>query len=789
MPIETLDPKNSVLFLGSGFSAGAISISKRELPAGNALLKLLAAELDEDPAELDLKSAADEFISRSDLNLYNLLYETFTASKLLAYQSEILALPWARIYTTNYDDILSLAKGSNFPSYTFDDPRPRKLPNSFGVYLHGSIRRANEENADQQLILNNKSYDIIARQYPTWFNEFQRDRQRFDACYFIGFSLSDHHIAGLMTAGEESKKRTYFVSRKDPKPMFVRRASDYGEVVPIGLEAFPSLAKTLPMPEKPQSIAGLQSFKLLRPGMDSKALTAPTPVEIINLVTLGSFNQSRYFNTPPALSYVADREEPVSATIELLKQNKTILAHSRLGNGKSIFVSVLASEATGKGYKCLVWRRAGQRLSQDLEVLAEQTRVLIIFDDYDAAIENIERVSRGVPDAKFVVTVRTSQQEVRLHEIIESLPSPVKRVNINPFSASDKRQLLAILDRAGARVDRLEETIQSAQEVRDIVTQLYNHTDIREKISISMRDVPAQVSQILIMTCLIKYAGVKVEDSYLQSIAGRDVYTDLRGAGSFVGDLLDLRDDAVEMRSSLLSEFMVQRIFSVRSILDGCYTIATSSIRRRANRVHRRLSGELMKYSTLQRLLRFNSNLDEELEAHYERLSNDKDINAEPLFWLQYAILMKTSGNIANARLFLNTGYERARRIDGYKTFQLDTQALSIYMLEERASNDEAVGNLTVIVDAIRIISNMIGDQSDRQYAIEVIGEIPAFIEVRHSVLKDPEKIALIFELNRAIRNLAALPLEEQTYSGSELVRAELEKAVAVLAAPTKRNS
>lgn len=34
LPIETLDPKNSVLFLGSGFSAKATNIANEELPAG-----------------------------------------------------------------------------------------------------------------------------------------------------------------------------------------------------------------------------------------------------------------------------------------------------------------------------------------------------------------------------------------------------------------------------------------------------------------------------------------------------------------------------------------------------------------------------------------------------------------------------------------------------------------------------------------------------------------------------------------------------------------------------------
>jgi hypothetical protein len=781
MPIESLDPANSVLFLGSGFSAGATNIAKEKIPAGHPLLERLAGLLGEDPKDLDLKSAADEFLSRSDLSLYELLYETFTTSELLPYQRDVLALPWARIYTTNYDDIISQVKGASFPLFTFDEPRPRRLPSSFAVHLHGSIRRATEDNADDQLILNNKSYDVIAREHPHWFYEFQRDRRTFEACYFMGFSLQDHHISGLMTSGEESVKRTYFVSRIGPKPSFVRRASEYGEVAPIGFEAFANFGRTLPKPERPKDLGALQSFKYLRPGLDSKELAKPTPLEIINLVSFGTFSQSRFFNTPADQGYVALRKNAVDETIAALTSAKTALVHSRLGNGKTIFTSIMSASATKKGFACLLWRRAGRNLAQDLETICEHKKVLVIFDDYDSAIENVERVLAGVPHAKFVITVRTGQQEVRFHEISEKFPAPVKRINLNPFSDDDREQLLAILHRSGAQIANLESTVRSARDIRDIVTQLYNHSEIRTKLHAVLDDAPPALIRIVVLASLLKWAGVETDDSYLQELAGRDVYAELRKHEAFANDFLEAHDDKVEMRSALLSEYFLQRIFNTKSVLDGCYEITTSSTRRKTDRAHRRLSGELMKFSTLRRFLRHHPDSDDALDRHYVRLSNDKDVNAEPLFWLQYAILMKTSGDLPTARMFLNAGYERAAKMDGFKTFQLDTQALSIYLLEASGRHDPTVEGLDEILAAVKSVADMISDQSHRYHAIDVIGEVPAFIEARRAALKESEKIAVVFELNRTAQALAALPLEDQIYTGSEIVRGQLEAAVASL--------
>ncbi|WP_395496175.1 SIR2 family protein [Acetobacter sp. KSO5] len=781
MSIKNFDPENSVLFLGSGFSAKATNIADDLVPTSDPLLNRLASELEEDPAELDLKAAADEFLERSDLSLYQLLSETFTISKTLDYQRDILSFPWARIYTTNYDDMVNAVKGPNFPIFTFDETRPRQLPRAFAVYLHGSIRKANEENASEQLILNNRSYDIIAHQFPEWFDEFKRDRRTFEACYFMGFSLRDHHISGLMTAGEGAVKRTYFVTRENPQRSFVRRASDYGQILPIGFGNFATLAKTLPKPNKPQTLNALQSFKYLRPGLDGKVLANPTPVEIFNLVSFGAFNQGRFFNTQDESSYVALRSKAAEDTLAALKNAKTILVHSKLGNGKTIFSSILALNAMKQGFVCLLWRSAKRNLAQDLDVISGHKRVLIIFDDYDEAIENIERIATSVPDAKFIVTVRTGQQEVRFHEISKRLPPEIRRINLNIFDTNDREQLLAILYRAGLQTRDLAEIVHSAREIRDIVTQLYNHTEIRQKIHEVVNSAGTGIRQILVFSSLIKWVGVDIEDDYLQELAGRDVYIELRGAAGISNDLLDVHNDKIEMRSSLLSEFLIQHIFSSEDILDACYEIATSSTRRRQERIHRRLAGELMKVSTLQSFLQNHATSDVLIDKYFIRLSRDTSVNEEPLFWLQYSILMKSLGEIPKARMFLDASYERARKIKGFKTFQLDTQALSIYLIEEIENPNSNVEGLEDILGAINTVTDMITDQSNRQYAIQVIGEIPLFVETRLTAFTQPEKVALVFQLNRVSQALSNLSIDEQIYSGSEIIRAKIQAAVSLL--------
>ena len=103
------------------------------------------------------------------------------------------------------------------------------------------------------------------------------------------------------------------------------------------------------------------------------------------------------------------------------------------------------------------------------------------------------------------------------------------------------------------------------------------------------------MTHAVVLASLIKWAGVETDDTYLQELKGHDVYVYLRKSEGFANDFLDMHDDKIEMRSALLSDYLIQRIFTAKQILDGCYEIATSSTRRKKDRAHRRLSGELIK--------------------------------------------------------------------------------------------------------------------------------------------------------------------------------------------------
>jgi len=186
LPTE-LDSQNSILFLGSGFSQGAVNIQNGNLPIGGVLKAILAKDLEVDPNDYDLKTLSDEYASRSNLSLYQKLYHLFTVQKLTTDQKEILKRKWLRIYTTNYDDAAEFSYQEDrisTQSFSYDDEKPKRLASGAIIHLHGTIRKTTEENVLQQLILNESSYVRQHFEKSPWYDDFIRDLRFSSACFF-----------------------------------------------------------------------------------------------------------------------------------------------------------------------------------------------------------------------------------------------------------------------------------------------------------------------------------------------------------------------------------------------------------------------------------------------------------------------------------------------------------------------------------------------------------------------------------------------------------------------------
>ena len=781
--IDELDASGSILFLGAGFSLGAKNIRGRDVPSGTGLRDELARILKVTSDQYTLETLVEEVHSRQNLSLYRILYRLFTVNKLNKNHIDILNLSWRRIYTTNYDDAIEFhhsQKNNNLPSYMYDDPKPRKLLNGSTIHLHGAIRSATEENILNQLILNESSYIRRHFEKSIWYDEFIRDMRFCDACFFVGYSLRDYHISALLLQNPVFQNKTYFVTRKKPDSILVNRLNPYGKILPIGVNGFADICRTASKPDFSGDLHTLKAFKYMDPLRDKKTLHPPTPIEILNLVTYGVFNYDRCLSTLPRAQYVVPRQDLADQSVKELRDVRCLLIHSYIGNGKSIFLYILAHKLSENGYRCFECRPNPIMQKKEFNFLATLGKVAIFFDSYDTAVEYVQQLAEELPNAKFIISIRTAIQDVRLHEVQARLPGPMHRISLNGMREKDANDFTELLDRSGVRVTGLEEAIRECQDFREIIVSLYNNVEIKEKVQQELTPIlnDKRCRSVFIAIHLLNWVGHYVDAAFLRTVTGTDAYAEIGRFPEISRDVFRLDDDDIHVRSPMFSQYLLQRHFDTSDILDCVYSIITESVSRRAERRYQAILSSVMRFSNLERALINDPGRLDSLAILFDKLHRDIEVNREPLFWLQYSILMTACRNLEAAERFIRSAYSRAENRPHFRTFQIDTYALRLFLLIETQSNGAStIARFDEIIDKFEKVRSMLWEESRRYHAIRVLGDIEPFVNERITEMASSEKAALVQHLGLAIRDLEQLPVDVQLETGSDAIRNSINRA------------
>lgn len=780
-----IDPASSILFLGSGFSVGATNIANESPPNGRGLrrhfIQQLKLPVDTD---YDLQVLTEEFAENNANTLRDELYIIFRLTALTGGQNNILNRPWRRIYTTNYDDAVELHRLSSKASpnaFDVSQPVPNKLPHGAVVHLHGSIRLITAENVRESLVLGEASY---VNQYVVrspWYDQFQRDIAFASALYIIGYSLADYHIASLLMANPKLAERTLFIQGPNPDETFVRRTKQYGRTMFIGTDGFADALTCAPRPAPP-SLDNLRSFRSLAPTRDKKTSARPTAPEVYDLLVYGNFDAGRLARSQPGEDYAIARTEAVRSAADAVEVKAALVVDGRLGNGKSIFLHLLAFELSARGWTCLLLRPGHPDLQLEAAALSEVERIVVFIEQYSAAQDSLRGLREALPKAKIVVEVRTGTFEVRFHELVQVLPKPFDRVSLNALSRPEVLAFRQLCDRAGLRTPGEDR----ASDLRDMLLDLFENKAIRERVHAVLAPLfeKRTTRRILTMTMLISTHQGTVGAAFVRSVIGEDPFMALKPLEDLSLEIFETSADGFKARSAVFSSFVISAFIDPEEIADAVVAVTLAAAKRRGERPYRILMSNMMAYSSLRRTLRSKGDPDWIISSIYERLRYDERVNGEPLFWLQYAIAMADVPRLDTADEYIATAYRKAEALPGFQTYQIDTQAFRIALLRATQQKPgQGIFNIQAVLGGLEKVDTMLGDSSHRAYAVRVLEGVEPFVAARRADLAPGERTALQFWLLKVAKSLLALSDDFKATTGSEAVRARIEMAAATFVA------
>jgi hypothetical protein len=153
---------DAVLFLGAGFSLGAINKADKDFPLANDLSKHLMTDLGESD-EAPLQTSSEIYIERRyQAGLLAFLNQHLGVKAVAAHHQSFARPNWRRIYTTNYDDVFERAAKAEKKEVQTMTLTPRIPAPEEGrldcIHINGFLPWADPANLDSTLILSETAY-------------------------------------------------------------------------------------------------------------------------------------------------------------------------------------------------------------------------------------------------------------------------------------------------------------------------------------------------------------------------------------------------------------------------------------------------------------------------------------------------------------------------------------------------------------------------------------------------------------------------------------------------------
>lgn len=369
----------------------------------------------------------------------------------------------------------------------------------------------------------------------------------------------------------------------------------------------------------------------------------------------------------------------------------------------------------------------------------------------------------------------------------------MKRVDLNPLEKKDRQELSELLRKAGIPAETLNLSGEGRTELRDHLIDLLNSPYVKGRLDAAIKPLLSdrEAMRVIATACVMRAFSIHVGTDFIRSITGGDPFDILLKNEVATFEFGALTPDALALHSAVFSQYFLKEHVGSRGIVSVICKLAIEAAQRKNNgdqlnsqrsREARKALGTLVQYGRLADLLKGSPDSHENLTKLYETLRDNVVINNEPLFWLQYSIFMQDSSNYGMARKHLETAYLRAAQIDGFRTYQLDTNYLRL-ILQAPKGEDSFPGDTEILFDLVEKVRTMLSSQDHRVHAVRVLQDLKLFCLNHGETLTKGERQRLSLLCFSIVQTLEALDIHVKIEFGTDTSKIAVEEAIALLSA------
>ena len=600
--IASISSGQSVLFLGAGFSHGIKNISGGEFPISNQLKEKLEQLLDVENSGQDIDALANILIEDDeyDVNsLINMLEQNFKIGKNenLEIHEQILKLPWKRIYTVNYDDVVETISGNigiNRKSITLNQRVKDNISKNLIIHLNGSINNLTNSTLLSEFKLSSTSYlqtDLVNSE---WYDVFKSDIDTAKNVFFLGVSMNyDLDISRVLVNEDDYKEKIFFIDKfidedgRNSKQFKIKshKQTKFGTLYPIGLQKFSEhLTSNISelVNENDFTFSCLSEFH----SEEREIMTSPS-IELRDLLVFGSVNEG-YISTNTD-NYLVHRD--VENKIYDNLKNEKYLVHLLIGqmaNGKTSIINNLKYRLLNIG-KVFVYNKYNENFKSELEHLKKIPGKKFIFIENYYKYLDLLKDFRALLDFKqdriiLILSGRPFPNESVQHLLPEKIGLDADYFQeyseeLDTLTKTDVIKFDQLLSKANfLEAERMDPNFEPVRYYKThFKLQIYNilidlvknkivHDELKKNYTI-IRDTE-ELENLTIASCICTVIGFKITLTNLLEILGISKSILSIRENNQLNLFMDFSNQSIQNKSSILANLVLSEFNTPNQVLE-----------------------------------------------------------------------------------------------------------------------------------------------------------------------------------------------------------------------------
>lgn len=690
---------DGILFVGGGLSFLSKNAQGEHLPDAMHLVDLLLNQPAGTGSKHKLDRIAGEAIRKKGVDfVYDVISKRYTVTASDERLKAVVNIPWKRIYTTNYDNAIQIARAGVRPvsTLTLDDAPSSATVGSI-VHLNGFVKQVSPSNLESGLLLSDSSYADSRLLETGWLSALERDLRTSRAIIFAGYSLYDLDIERVLVKAEGTDRKAYFFVSPDADEIEVSTLQRFGTVVPGGVDALVAQIGAVSIGYRPPQFAtGLTALRELRQEPEYRRGLAVTKI-----------NEQLVYGVLPEQEVLADqfvfedqrflvRRSQIEKAIEAVDQGpwRDILITGEIASGKSSSTLDLARHFIDKGYR-VYYAEKTPSLMGDLRRIADiGEKVVVIFDGYSPFRPEIsDYLGRRPLTHRLVLTERSGiQQFIEGFVSSEVGIGPVFEIELDIISAKDIPQFEALTnfggfweERAGASAlarqryisDRLEGSLYR------LLLEIIRSKKVQDSVKKLLAPVSVDRSAARIFCSALIVNALRFEFAISEWQYWFDRQAVRRLANAFseqVRHFMHFDASRIYVRSGMLSLEVLHTFVDndlVRDCLIDLYTHAERSSAHGGKWYS--LMIELMKFSSIEPMFAGGAKAAFVFD-YYDRIRALGSTVNNPDYWLQAGIAATVFDDLDRAERCFKNAYARERAKSKPNLTKIDNYAARFEM-------------------------------------------------------------------------------------------------------------